>query len=209
MQENNVSQCAVVECPRQTNATSVCAYKVESWCRVRVLEVEHSILWVQQQRSFCRRKCCGSMERHRFCHWQIAADVVRCQRQVECHPSGTEELAQTAICTSNSRVWSGFAGAPEASATSVGPAWCGRVSWPQTRAWQQRSGLTVFSALDCRSSQTSASCNSPGDRKWTPGIESWQHLSTVTEQLGGVAWGSSSQTDTEPWRVLRVIAGYR
>jgi len=24
-QENNVSQCAVVECPRQTNATSVCA----------------------------------------------------------------------------------------------------------------------------------------------------------------------------------------
>jgi len=37
-------------------------------------------------------------------HWQIAADVVRCQRQAEHHPPGTEELAQTATFTSNSRV---------------------------------------------------------------------------------------------------------
>ena len=99
----------------------------------------------------------------------------------------------------------GFSGASEASATRVGPAWCGRIGWPQTRAGQQRSGLTVLSAADCRPSKTSASCNSPGDRKWTPGLKSWQRHSTVTKQLGGVARGSSSQIDTEPWRVLRVI----
>jgi len=38
--------------------------------------------------------CYVSVERHRFCHWQITADVVHCQRQAECHPPSTEELAQ-------------------------------------------------------------------------------------------------------------------
>ena len=58
-----------------------------------VLEVECSTLWVRQQKSFCRRNCCVSVERHRFCHWQIAADVVHCRQQAARQQPSTEELA--------------------------------------------------------------------------------------------------------------------
>jgi len=59
-----------------------------------VFEVECATLWVR-----CRKASVAetvvSVERHRFRHCQIAADVVHSRRQAACHPPSTEELAQT------------------------------------------------------------------------------------------------------------------
>ena len=45
---------------------------------------------------------------------------------------------------------------------------------------------TFWTKSNCRPRHTSVSYSSPGDKKWTPGLMSWQFLLTISKQLGEV-----------------------